>query len=381
MNWYDELSELNEDAVFDASRKFWAAARMKQIDLKAFHTAFDTELAALGLMDIFTPEGTFKDRDVYGKIKAGKELHPDSWAVKALYKLWVLVYIDKIPCGAEAEAAEEARKAAAKAAEEKRLAAEKAAEEEAKAAYNADFDRYKEILKTYITKLDPKLITTYEQFAKASALEDIHLTDKSKDPWRRPRVITKLGIGFKSWGYFYTVSVKEFMNEESMLSRLSAFVKAATAGTQFKEIDVFNLKERSTVILLGESGALYKLWGNSSFGIKQADTPSKEADSIAEPFEVIYTCVEWSDHNNSTRSDSESAWYYSWNSHHVDKLNGLLPTSFGEWGKTMSYGETEKVTDPNKLNRNGYHGSPEYFSRAAGIDSWARESRVDVATD
>lgn len=132
MNWYDELSKLHEDRTFEASQRFWLAAKNSQLDDNSFHFAFDNELEELGLMDIFNTDGTLINSGVYSRIKAAKEANPDSWAVKALLKMWVLQFKDKVKPEsqirrekAEAERAErEAKIAAAKAELEAKRAAE-----------------------------------------------------------------------------------------------------------------------------------------------------------------------------------------------------------------------------------------------------------------
>lgn len=95
MKLYEELGRLNEDTYRD-SKTFWNGASEKKIYDKNFHKAFDAELQELGLMDIFAKDGSIANRGSYGKIKAAREANPDSWAVKALQKFWVLQFQDGV---------------------------------------------------------------------------------------------------------------------------------------------------------------------------------------------------------------------------------------------------------------------------------------------
>lgn len=95
MKLYEELGRLNEDNYAD-SRVFWNGASNKKIYDKNFHRAFDAELKDLGLMDIFAEDGSIADLSSYGRIKAAKEANPDSWAVRALQKFWVLQFKDEV---------------------------------------------------------------------------------------------------------------------------------------------------------------------------------------------------------------------------------------------------------------------------------------------
>ena len=91
---FDELDKLSE-AVSDsakvaASKKFWSEAKQNRMDEDSFHTAFDDELKELGLMDMFDANGVLENN--YGRIKKAAEANPESWAIKALGKLWALRY-------------------------------------------------------------------------------------------------------------------------------------------------------------------------------------------------------------------------------------------------------------------------------------------------
>lgn len=97
---YEELGRLNEDTYRD-SKAFWSGAAEKKLYDENFHRAFDAELQELGLMDIFAEDGSIASRSSYGRIKAAREANPDSWAVKALYKFWVLQFQDGVKTESE----------------------------------------------------------------------------------------------------------------------------------------------------------------------------------------------------------------------------------------------------------------------------------------
>ena len=114
MELLEELDRINEAADKSAERAFWSAAKKKQIDEVSFHAAYDDELKELGLMDIFNPDGTFTGRSVYGRIKEAKDANPNSWALKALSKLWALRYVDSVYFASEAAAIKAASEEAAR---------------------------------------------------------------------------------------------------------------------------------------------------------------------------------------------------------------------------------------------------------------------------
>lgn len=369
---------VNEDAQSDAGKKFWAAAKTNKIDEESFHAAYDDELRDLGLMDVFTAEGALVNKGVYGKIKAAKEANPDSWAVKALSRLWALRYVDNVKFASEVAADQAAADEAQRRAEQRRQE-----EEAAKVAKEEKLKEYQETLKTYISKVASEIVTAYEQAAGISAVEGVSLTDEGEEPGRtwRDKPTSKFGIHFKGWNRYYPIKEAKFLNETAMLKLLAEGFKKATSdihvkkGTEkFKNIDVFTVNKYATVVLLGESGTLYELSGNY-FGNIQVSINGGEfgpADVVDEPYEVIYTRTHWDDGNNSTRRDSHSAAYYSWNSKYADKLGKLIPTEYGrEDGYIGSYTETSKVDNPSSKN----------YSHADGIDSWAECYSVAGATD
>ena len=376
MNWYDELNTLYEDINPEASKKFWAAAKSKQIDLAAFHAAFDQELTELGLMDLFTTDGILGDKGTWSRIKSAKETNPDSWALRALSKLWALVYIDKVPYDPDTSAAIADREAAEKA---EREAARARLEADQKAAQEASFKEHQDLLKTYVTKIDPKLVTAYEEAAGIPVDQGVYLSNKGKAPrkdWVTPPA-TKYGIHFKGWNRYYPITDADIVKEDRILKILAAgFTGAAEyiRSAKFRKIDVFSVDERATVILLGDSGTLYELTGNydGGFTVRVNGGDPVTTEVITEPYKLIFTRTDWSDGNHRTTSDSASAIYLSWNSAYADKLASHIPSKFGRTDSYLGgYTETKKVTTPDSKN----------YSREEGIDSWAEIYTLTGATD
>ena len=379
MEAFEELDKLNEATDPAASKKFWAAAKTNKIDADAFHAAYDDELKELGLMDVFTAEGAFTNKGIYGRIKAAKEANPDSWAVKALSRLWALRYVDnaKFPCELEAD------KAAA--AEAQRRAEQKRQEEEAaKLAKQEKIKEYQETLKTYISKVDAELVAAYEKVAGVSAVEGITLEHKGEEPGRtwKDKPVLKFGVMFKEWNRYYSINETKFLDEAAMIKLLTEGLKNAAddirvmkGSEKFKTIDIFKSNPDATVILLGDSGNLYELRRGYRGGIMvnvNDEQKQQPGDVVDEPYEVIYTRAHWSDDNRSTYRDSHSASYYSWNSKYEDKLGKRIPTEYGrEDGYIGSYTETKKIENPSSNN----------YSHADGIDSWAEVYNVSGATD
>ena len=363
-----ESSGLTEATDINSSKKFWAAAKNKQIDEVSFHAAYDDELTELGLMDIFTTEGIFTSRGVYGRIKEAKDANPDSWAIKALSKLWALRYVDNVQFPSEV-AAEETRRAEyeKRRAEEERLAKEKK---------EAQLQEYNDLVKASLDKVDPQVVAAYEQIIGGPASENIYLDENSRS--------SAYGLHFKGWEYYYPLSESKLKDETKLLKLLTEGCVEATkairikAGTaKFKALDVFRAHPDATVILRGESGTLYELTGNyrGTLMVSVNGGAEEPADIITEPYEIIYTRTHWSDHNHYTTRDSHGASYYSWNSKYeaeLKKLGRNLPTKFGRVdGYIGSYTETKKIENP----------SSDRYSHADGIDTWVEVYGVAGATD
>ncbi len=153
MKIYESLCTLNEATNYEASKKFWAAAKNKQIDEVAFHTAYDEELTELGLIDLFNTDGTLLGKGTYNRIKIAKEVNPTSWAVKALSKLWVLRYVDNILFSSEISL----KDPQAKKATEVRVGQEKRTPDFRRAAAK----EYRALLPDALAAIKPELINKY----------------------------------------------------------------------------------------------------------------------------------------------------------------------------------------------------------------------------
>ena len=355
---------VNEDAKSDAGKRFWAAAKNSQIDLDAFHAAYDDELTELGMMDMFNEKGFLSDN--YGKIKRAKDANPDSWALKALGKLWALRYKDHVDFPGEAED---------RAASVQRMQAirdQEAAKE--KAALEAELANLRAKFVAHIPDVDPNLVAEYEEITGVKAEDSIEVVRGQMLPRKSfiaPAVYSyRLRVeGMRS----YYPDVRESrLSDKIIISYLEGCfsdvvdrARAEGITDKFKHIDIFAAGKYATVILLGESGTVYTLEGS-------IDSHINAKPEVNEPYEVIYTCVQWSDNNHSTYSDSHSGSFISWNSKHVDKLGKHIPTEFGrEEGYIGSYTETTKVSNPSDTT----------YSHEDGIDSWAEVYSVAGATD
>jgi hypothetical protein len=377
IGFFESLSEeITEATDFRASKEFWSAAKIGSMDEDAFHKAFDQELTELGLMDMFDADGVLAND--YGRIAKAKEANPDSWAAKALGKLWALRYKDQKLF--RSEKAKKAERDAELKAEAERIEAEKKkqmAEEKA-----ARLEKNQELVLNAIAKVDPEAIAEYEKVAGFKAADAVYLKDvPAYIPVWNPNIVLEYGLCFKKWDKYYKINETKINNEARLIKILNDGFRAAAVGIigqeatkELMKIDVFATNKTADVILLGESGTLYNAWinglGNLTISVK--GEKSVPVYKIEEPYEVIFTRTDWDNNNHSTYRDSKSATYYSWNSKHADKIKDLIPNSFGrEDGYMGSYVETTKVGRPSSRN----------YSRADGIDSWAVTTHLDVAND
>jgi hypothetical protein len=389
MKLLEDLDRINEATDINASKKFWAAAKNKQIDAESFHAAFDDELTELGLMDLFTDDGTFTDKSVYGKIKDAKILNPDSWAVKALSKLWTLRYVDHIYFNDAEKAEEEKRKkeeAEWRAEREKNRAAQFAKEEEERRlAKEATFKECQELVKSYINKVDPAIISEFEEVAGTSVVDDIYLELEEGRGFK---------LCFKKWERCYPrLTEGDIRDEARMIGRIENGLTGYVLDTrlkkrneQFKTIDmVAHYTSRSVrLVLLGESGTLYEvdylrdarpLSPEKEFTITVNGKKLGTTETITEPWKVIFAYTYEDDGNYRATRDSVSDYYYSWDSRYADKLNGYIPVEFKrKEGYLDSYSDTRRTDGKN----NGYSIR---YSHEDGIDSWATHHVVSGATE
>lgn len=113
-----EIYDLLEWGEYSASSQFWSEAKAGRLDSTSFWSAYSSELKKLGLLDLFdTNYKELKEKSSYGKIKKAAEENPDSWAVKALLKMWVLQFKDGVKSNIRIEREEDEQKLADKKAE------------------------------------------------------------------------------------------------------------------------------------------------------------------------------------------------------------------------------------------------------------------------
>lgn len=374
-----------------ASKKFWAAAKNNQIDEESFHTAFDTELAELGL-DVFNTDGTFKDRNIYGKIVEVREANPDSWAAKALAKLWYLRYKQNILFKAEREKAEIERKQRAeedRKREEERLKVEAETLKRVEAVAAQAIQDFKDTLPAALKLVDKELYDEYmNHFNLTDADIDIEIkydTDASGDGYYSLRSIKFLPNNSKA---AWKLSSRDTRNRkdpanlakfleaefESSLEKVRAAEKEAAIKRRQEinsAIDILKYDPRAKVILLGESGTLYKININPAVSKNRSGKVVNSLEEITEPYKVIYTCSGHEDpsNDNSTYRDSHYYYFHSWDSSAADKLAGYIP-KIGRTPHAWAYSDTVE-TD----------GEDSGYSKMDNIDSWAYEKLTSLATD
>ena len=377
------VNEAADSAKVAASKKFWAEAKRNRMDEDSFHTAFDDELTELGLMDMFDARGVLENN--YGRIKKAAEANPDSWAIKALGKLWALRYSKNrewsVVMNNYFKSEKEEHEAKRKAAEEE----EKRKKEEQKKIRAEKLTKYQQLILTYLRKIDADTVDQYEDTIGVPALDGVTVDEVwvHESQWNE-NLDQEYGIHIEGWNYYYKRKESQINDEAYMLNLLKKGLKEAVGYSYYKEavaefkqkIDVLAVKNpKHTVLLLGESGTLYKLWvdaGDFKMSIDGEDTIP--AQKIDEPYEVIYAVNQWSNGNFSTRRDTNSGAYYSWNSKYEAMLGRRVPKNFGRQDGYMgTYWETTKLT---KAQASGSD-----FCHAVGIDSWAEYYSHETATD
>ena len=113
-----EIYDLLEWGEYSDSSQFWSEAKAGRLDGSSFWTAYSSELRRLGLLDLIdTNYKELKEKSSYGRIKKAAEENPDSWAVKALLKMWVLQFKNGVKSDIRIEREEDEQKLADKKAE------------------------------------------------------------------------------------------------------------------------------------------------------------------------------------------------------------------------------------------------------------------------
>ena len=113
-----EIYDLLEWGEYSDSSQFWSEAKAGRLDGSSFWAAYSSELRRLGLLDLIDANyKELKEKSSYGRIKKAAEENPDSWAVKALLKMWVLQFKDGVKSDIRIEREEDEQKLADKKAE------------------------------------------------------------------------------------------------------------------------------------------------------------------------------------------------------------------------------------------------------------------------
>jgi hypothetical protein len=334
-------------------------------------------------MDMFDARGVLENN--YGRIKKAADANPESWAIKALGKLWALRYSknrdwyvvmnnyfksEKAEQEAKRKAAEEEK--ARKLEEQKRIRAEK-------------LKKYQQLMLTYLRKVDADVVDQYEEVTGTPVLDSVTVEEVFilESQWTE-NLDQEYRVCFEGWNRCYVLKESKLNDEAHMLKTLKAGLENTVEHSQYKdaveefkqEIDVLAVKNpQHRVLLLGDSGTTYELWyANGEFRMSIDGEDSILAKKIDEPYEVIYAVTNWSNGNYHTNADTDSAAEYSWNSKYAAMLGGRIPKSFGRKDGFMgSYSETTKLTKAQ--------ASGPKFCHADGIDSWATQYSHEVATD
>ena len=113
-----EIYDLLEWGEYSDSSQFWSEAKAGRLDGSSFWAAYSSELRRLGLLDLIDANyKELKEKSSYGRIKKAAEENPDSWAVKALLKMWVLQFKNGVKSDIRIEQEEDEQKLADKKAE------------------------------------------------------------------------------------------------------------------------------------------------------------------------------------------------------------------------------------------------------------------------
>ena len=373
METFEELNKLNEASNYQASKRFWDAAKAGRMDEASFHAAFDDELKDLGLMDLFDANGVLIDN--HPRISKAIDDNPSSYAAKALGKLWGLRYSKNGPhqlfkYEIEAQKKAEEEEKARKAEEEKRLDVEK-------------LKKYQNLLLDYLRKADAGAVDAYEEVTGIPVLDGVFLEPRNLAINQKTSQYERWYVlSFEGGTTSYRVSEEMLQDEASMLKTIKVGLEKATTYAQTKaaeealsSIDVIaNRIPGAVITLFGESGTMYTITISAQrvlyMSIDGEDSTSVKM--IDEPYEVICVKVHQNNGNYSTRRDTESTVYYSWNSKYTSMLGNSIPKKFDRVDGFMgSYTETVKIDKP----------SGDYYSQADGIDSWAKYYSLQVATD
>ena len=251
-------------------------------------------------------------------------------------------------------------------------------------AEQAELQADQELLKTYISKLDPEMVAKYEEIVGASILTSISIrraVRAYKD--NREQGVPLYWITIKGLADDRNQIDGDLLRDEQValkyltkkLKEVIAAKFARATDKEFRQIDIFKQIESrdASAIIRSASGMLYTVKRNYQGRLCVYDLEDKPSyvGEIDFPYEVIYTHVYKADDNRFTYRDSHAARYYSWNSKYESDLGDRIPEEGRKDGYIGSYTNVTKVDNPTS----------EEYSHMAGIDSWARKDIVEGATD
>lgn len=235
---YDKLNEAKDPFY---SRNFWAWARDNNYNELCFKIAFKDDLKELGidLDELFDEYDMFKEKSSYGIIKKALEEHPDSWALKALQKVWVMQFKYDAKSGSKKEAERRARDV-----EEKKA---KQAKEQEEAHIKAEADW--KILNENFEDIKQLILNTVNECAAKAAEKAKAILETSIKRITEIKTLTKNVYPDIYWeihsGKHYLGQLKE-LNEDNLSEvsiSLSNFDEKSTVAYIWVEVNRFLWKK------------------------------------------------------------------------------------------------------------------------------------------
>lgn len=237
---YELLTEAKDPFY---SKNFWAWAKNNKYNELCFKIAFKDDLKELGinLDELFDKYDMFKEKSSYGIIKKALEEHPDSWALKALQKVWVMQFKYDAKSGSKEEAERRARK------EEEENAKRAKEQEEAHIKAEADW----KILNENFEDIKQLILDTVNECAAKTAEKAKAKLETSVKRIAEIKTLTKNVYPDIYWekrgGENYLKSLKE-LNEDNLSEvsiKLTNFNEKSTFAHIWVEVDRFLWKDLS----------------------------------------------------------------------------------------------------------------------------------------
>ncbi len=241
-----EIYDLLEWTDPTYTKLFWADAKEGKLNDRAFNIAYKEELVKLGLWSLIDEEdyrylnrrsldrypsntGALKEKSSYGAIKKAADENPDSWAVKALLKMWVLQFKDGVKSNSQIKREEGI--AADK--ERKQQVEKERTEREAQAA--AREAKRKEVEAEhvpFVLDVANKVATEYAAAKKETAKTTAEKLLKLKDE------IERLSQGLIT--FYDRATEQTFLKElDDDSVKVNAFARVSTSDIEDFEIRVF----------------------------------------------------------------------------------------------------------------------------------------------